>query len=239
MALETDTVDASAVGLDELDDAGRTLGLVGAVLQVVVVIEETCIRVGGLGVLEGDGDISLANSLQEDIVTVGAVLVEGCSMRVSLSAPQVNERNESREQLTLIDHIPLVTDTLVSPYHRVNVGLDDLKQCGVVETTAGDPGRQLAVPDQRVAANRLAVLLGERHHGVGAVEREIPLTWLRRLPLHGILGCDRAKLGRDDLLLLRVITDREGRADILLANGLESSVEGCWSLASILSCAGE
>lgn len=80
MALQADAVNAGAVGLDELDDAGGALGLVGAVLEVVVVVEEAGIRIGGLGVLEGDRNIRLADGLEEDVVAVGAVFVEGCRM---------------------------------------------------------------------------------------------------------------------------------------------------------------
>lgn len=87
MALQADAVDAGTVGLDQLDDAGGALGLVGAVLEVVVVVEEAGVRVGGLDVLEGDGDVGLADGLEEDVVAVGAVLVEGCGVRVSLLSP--------------------------------------------------------------------------------------------------------------------------------------------------------
>lgn len=80
MALQADAVDARAVGLDELDDAGGALSLVGAVLEVVVVVEEAGIRVGSLGILEGDRNIRLTNGLEEDVVAVGAVFVEGCRM---------------------------------------------------------------------------------------------------------------------------------------------------------------
>lgn len=80
MALQPDAVDASAVGLDQLDDAGGALGLVGAVLEVVVVVEEAGVGVGGLGVLEGYGDVGLADGLEEDVVTVGSVFVEGCGL---------------------------------------------------------------------------------------------------------------------------------------------------------------
>lgn len=78
MTLQADAVNAGAVGLDELDDAGGALGLVGAVLEVVVVVEEAGIRVGSLGILEGDRNIRLADGLKEDVVAVGAVFVEGC-----------------------------------------------------------------------------------------------------------------------------------------------------------------
>lgn len=78
MALQADAVDARTVGLDKLDDAGSALSLLGAVLEVVVVVEEAGVRVGCLGVLEGDGDVGLADGLEEDVVAVGAVLVESC-----------------------------------------------------------------------------------------------------------------------------------------------------------------
>lgn len=78
MALQANAVDARAVGLDELDDAGCALGLVGTVLEVVVVVEEAGIRVGSLGILEGDRNIRLADGLEEDVVAVGTVFVECC-----------------------------------------------------------------------------------------------------------------------------------------------------------------
>lgn len=78
MALQADAVDARTVGLDKLDDTGGALSLFGAVLEVVVIVEEAGVRVGGLGVLEGDGDVGLADGLEEDVVAVGAVFVESC-----------------------------------------------------------------------------------------------------------------------------------------------------------------
>lgn len=77
MALQADAIDAGAVGLDQLDDAGGALGLVRAVLEVVVVVEKAGVWVGGLGVLEGDGDVGLADGLEEDVVAIGTVLVQG------------------------------------------------------------------------------------------------------------------------------------------------------------------
>lgn len=78
MALQTDTVDARTIRLDKLDNAGGALSLFRAVLEVVVIVEEAGVWVGGLGVLEGDGDVGLANGLEEDVVAVGAVFVESC-----------------------------------------------------------------------------------------------------------------------------------------------------------------
>lgn len=42
VALVTDTVDLNAVGLDEVDDAGGTLGLLRVVLEVVVIVFWNC-----------------------------------------------------------------------------------------------------------------------------------------------------------------------------------------------------
>lgn len=143
--------------------------------------------------------------------------------------------DESQCQLTLIDNIPLVTDTLIPPHNGIDVSLHHLEQRGVVESAPGHPRRQLAVPDQSVAANLLAVLGGKSHDGVGVVEGEVPLGGLRGFPLHCVLRRDRPELGLDNLLLLRVVPDREGSTDILLACGLEGGIKGCWGLAGVLS----
>jgi hypothetical protein len=77
MALVADAVDAHAVRLDQLDDAGGALELGAQVLEVVVVVVELGGGVGGGGGAEGDGDVGLADDAEEDVVAVGAVLVEG------------------------------------------------------------------------------------------------------------------------------------------------------------------
>jgi hypothetical protein len=78
VALKADAVDACAVGLDQLYDAGGALGLLGAIRQVVVVVKEAGVRVGGLSVLKRDGDVGLTDGPEEDVVAVGAVFIEGC-----------------------------------------------------------------------------------------------------------------------------------------------------------------
>lgn len=115
------------------------------------------------------------------------------------------------------------------------MSLHHLEQRGVVEPASGNPRRQLAVPDQSVAADLVSVLSGKSHHGVGIVEGEVPLGGLRGLPFHCILGRDRPELGPDDVLLLRVVPDRECGPDILLACGLEGGIKSCWGLAGVLS----
>lgn len=80
VALEADAVDLDAPRLDQLDDAhgAQGLGRGGAVLEVVVVVVQLGSRVGGSGDAEGDGEVRLADYAEEDVVTVGAVLVERC-----------------------------------------------------------------------------------------------------------------------------------------------------------------
>lgn len=119
------------------------------------------------------------------------------------------------------------------------MSLHHLKQRGVVEAASGHPRRQLAVPDQSVAADLVSVLSGKSHHGVGIVEGEVPLGGLRGLPFHCVLGCDGPELSLDNLLLLRVVPDREGGPDILLACGLEGGIKCRWGLAGVLSRAVE
>lgn len=76
VTLQTDTVDAKTVGLDESGDALGTLGLGVAVLEVVVVVVELSGGVCCQGHAEGDGDVGLANDTEEDTVTVGSILIE-------------------------------------------------------------------------------------------------------------------------------------------------------------------
>lgn len=77
MALQTNTVDLDAPGLDELDDTERALVLGLAVLEIVIVIVQFCCWVGCCGHAEGDGHVLLADDAEEDVVAVGAVFVQG------------------------------------------------------------------------------------------------------------------------------------------------------------------
>lgn len=82
MTLQSHTVNACTIGLDQLDDASRALGLLRAVLEIVIVVEEAGVRVSCLGVLEGYGDVGLADGLVEDVVAVGSIFIKGCLMSV-------------------------------------------------------------------------------------------------------------------------------------------------------------
>jgi hypothetical protein len=77
MALQTNTVNLHAPGLDELDDAESSLVLGLAVLEIVIVIVEFGRWVGGCGHAEGNGHVLLADDAQEDVVTVGAIFIQG------------------------------------------------------------------------------------------------------------------------------------------------------------------
>lgn len=80
MGLHSDAVDLGTVLFHELDDVLRTGGFGACGLDVVVVIEELCGRVGSCGCGECDGDVGGANGVIEDVGAVGAVFIEslGC-----------------------------------------------------------------------------------------------------------------------------------------------------------------
>lgn len=117
---------------------------------------------------------------------------------------------------------------LVVAHDGLDVVGHDLHQ-GRVAVDVGDPAGELAVPDEGVASHLLAVLGGEVGDLVGAAEGELALVGLGGIPLHGILRGDGAELVLvlDDVLLLVVVADRQGRADVLPATGNHGGIETC------------
>lgn len=70
VALETDTIDLHASTLNQVDNS-QSLGQLGAgVLDVVVVVVQLCIRVGGGGGRKGDRDVVFSNRRVKGAVTV-------------------------------------------------------------------------------------------------------------------------------------------------------------------------
>lgn len=76
MSLQTNTVDAKAVGLDKLGDADSACSLGTTILEVVVVVVELGGRVCSQNHAESNGDECLADDTVEDTVTVSSVLIE-------------------------------------------------------------------------------------------------------------------------------------------------------------------
>jgi hypothetical protein len=63
--------------LDEFYDSAGAGGFVREGFEVVVVVEELGVGVGGVGEFEGEGEEGFAEGVVEDCGAVGAVFVEG------------------------------------------------------------------------------------------------------------------------------------------------------------------
>lgn len=179
MGLVANTVNANAIGLDELDDAGSTLGLVTVVLKVVVVVEE----LSGSTVLVGETECNRQESLADGVIphglAVGSVFVEG-----------------------LVDYVPAGADALVTGHHSLDVVLHDADERLVVETALGNPDGELRMPNQSVAVHLEVVLLRVCRIAVGIRKGEVVAGWLSRLPLHAVLGGEGVEVGVHNCVFL-------------------------------------
>lgn len=130
-------------------------------------------------------------------------------------------------KLTLVDHVPVRALPLVATGHGVDVVGHDLDERGVVEVALLDPRRELAVPDERVAPQVLAVLDRPVDVAVGVVKGEDAALRLGRLPLQRVLGRDGADLEvvLEDGVLEGLVAQSQGGADVLLALGLDGRVK--------------
>lgn len=84
MRLQTDAIDARAVGFHQTDELLGCGGLRASVLDAVVVIVELGGRVCCCGCREGNGDVGFSYGLVEDVVAVGAVVIQGCLLAWSV-----------------------------------------------------------------------------------------------------------------------------------------------------------
>jgi len=204
VSLKTNTVNAKTVRLDQLGDANSTLGLGTTVLEVVVVVVQLGSRVGSKSHAESNRDESFTNDAVEDAVTVSSVLVK-----------------------SLVDDIPVCALALVTAHDSIDVVAHDRLQGLVVPVAVGNPTGKLAVPNKSVAAK----LHAARGSGVGMLVSgspvELATVGLDGLPLHGILGSERAEfaLGVENSVLLTVTADGDGCAEVLLASSLHGVVK--------------
>lgn len=76
VALESDTVEWHAGGLERLDEVEQRGGLRAGVLDVVLVDVELGAWVGGARCLKSNADVGRAESVVEDIRAPGTVIVE-------------------------------------------------------------------------------------------------------------------------------------------------------------------
>lgn len=134
--------------VDVGDHAGRELRIVGDI-KVVIVNVQLGGGIGGACGAESDTDEVLAQDTAENGVAKAAVLSED-----------------------LVHDVPLDDLALVPGDLGRNVVLDDLRQ-GVTVGNLLHPLRQLAVPQQGVAANQLAVALGPVDDLVSVAEVEL------------------------------------------------------------------
>jgi hypothetical protein len=89
-----------------------------------------------------------------------------------------------------------------------DVLVQDLLELWVGERALRQPRRQLAVPDERVAAHDLAMGAGEGDEPIGRREVERAALGLDALPLHRVLGRDAVELTREHARVGRVVAQR-------------------------------
>src|SRR5829696_8376809 len=129
-------------------------------LDVVVVVEEDRLRVGLVGPAERVGDVAGADGAQPDRVSQRAVVVEG-----------------------LVDDVPGPDPAAEVAGDGEDVLAQDAAQLLPGPGALGQPRRQLAVPDQDVAAHLLPVLPSEGHQLLGLGEVEAAAFGLDGIPL--------------------------------------------------------
>jgi len=110
---------------------------------------------------------------------------------------------------------------LVSASDFLDVVLHDGNQRLVVKAALTDPGGELRVPDQSVAAHFFVVAVGKVCYGVCAGKGKVVALGLGGLPFHGIFGGDGVEVGAglDDALFDGVVADGQGCADVLATLG--------------------
>lgn len=173
VALETDTVDLDASSLDEVDNSQSGGQLGTGEFDGIIVVVELGGGVGSGGGGEGDGDVVLSDGLVKDVVTVGSITVV---------------------RQGLVHHVPGVAFTLVVSHFVGDVGGHGRREGVIGPCVGGDPGWQLVVPDQVVAAHDLAVVLSKVDNDITLGVIEAALGRLSVIPLLGVSGSDLTEL---------------------------------------------
>ncbi len=110
----------------------------------------------------------------------------------------------------LVRDVPLLDATGVAPHDGVDVLAEDLAKLLVGEVALLEPGRVLAVPQQRVAADDLLVPLREGDDRVCRAEVVDVALRVDEVPLELVLGRQRVELRREQAPVLRVGRERVG-----------------------------
>ena len=186
MGLEANTVDGHTTIFEVRHHRKHCLGF-GAVhvLKIEVIVTQLGIGIGCMRRLEGIFDIGVANHILEHIATPGPIFVEG-----------------------FIDHIPVPDAALEMGHFSRNVVIH-----GRQERAAGgnivDPTGELAVPDQRMAANLHAMALSETHNRIRRPKVKGALGGFSGLPLHLIARSHPIELGLGNRRI-RVVAQQVG-----------------------------
>lgn len=179
--LEPDAVDGDAGGLHELDDADGTVGFDGEVFEVVwgmlamvftgfqvvhtIIVVELGAGVCSRSKLEGQGEVAVTERLQEGVVAIGTVVLEG-----------------------LVYNIPGIAFALEMAHDVGNVRLHDGSHAVLRPRSRRYPSWQLAVPHQRVAAHEHLVADSPVNDGVGRSVRKPTTRGLGGVPFLRIVG---------------------------------------------------
>src|SRR5690606_35229578 len=144
VGLDTDTVDRHTVAEQVDHQVVEAVALSVDAFDVVVVDVQLGVGVDLVRLAERVGDVVATHAAVPDRVAERTVLVE-----------------------RFVDHVPGVDVTPVASGHHLDVVLHDGPELAAGEAAVVQPGRQLAVPDQGVAAHNLVVGLGEVDDVVG------------------------------------------------------------------------
>src|SRR5690606_30872225 len=180
VALQADPVQRHALVQQVAGEAVQGVALRVEALDVVVVDVELRVGVGGVGGAQGLRDVVGADLAVEDRVPQAAVLVE-----------------------RFVDHVPTGDVPGVAADGGGDVAAHLVQQFTGGEVGVLHPVGELVVPDEGVAVDLLAVLLGEGDHAVGRTPVVVSPGGLQGAPLHLVAGGDTAELPRRDLGVFR------------------------------------
>ena len=196
MRLQADAVDRFARAFERCDKIVerphfRTLGL-----DVVVVDVELGPRVSGPGRPQRDRDIVRPHRVVPDRFAPVAVVGEG-----------------------LVDDVPGVNCAFVPACLGGDMGDHEVLEFVRLKRAVDEPGRQLRMPDEGVAANLLAIGLGESDERVSRPPIERPAQRFDEAPFHLVLRRDAGQLRRRQAAIgpLVEIGGIEGGAEIAAA----------------------
>ena len=152
VALQTDAVDLGVVGFDQFDDVLGGGCFVAGVFNAVVVVVELRGWVCGGGGSEGDGDVGFADGFVEDVLAVGAVVVEGCTLLTRSDADTGGTVGH-----TFVNNIPGNTLALVVSNHLGDMVLHGLDECLVGPGSTSDCMVSISYP-HRLGTTRIPQL---------------------------------------------------------------------------------